>query len=128
MAGEILTPDDIKLLVNTFYNRVRDNALLAPVFNERIKDNWPHHLDKMYRFWQTVLLDEHTYLGSPFPPHARLPVEHEHFATWLHLFNETVDELFTGLKAEEAKWRAAKMAEMFEAKIYHVRHNPLNIL
>lgn len=128
MTGEILTLDDIKLLVDTFYERVRDNELLAPVFDERIQNNWPHHLEKMYRFWQTVLLDEHTYLGSPFPPHAKLPVAHEHFATWLALFNQTVDELFTGLKAEEAKWRAAKMAEMFEAKIHHARNNPLNIL
>lgn len=128
MAGEILTLNDIKLLVDTFYERVRENALLAPIFEERIQDNWQHHLEKMYRFWQTVLLEEHTYLGSPFPPHAKLPVEHEHFETWLNLFNQTVDELFTGLKAEEAKWRAAKMAQMFEAKIYHVRNNPLNIL
>lgn len=128
MATDILTLDDIKLLVNTFYERVRDNELLSPVFNERIQDQWPHHLEKMYRFWQTVLLDEHTYLGSPFPPHAKLHVGHEHFATWLSLFNQTVNELFTGLKAEEAKWRAGKMAEMFEAKINHVRNNPLNIL
>lgn len=128
MTGEILTLDDIKLLVDTFYERIRDNELLAPIFDERIQNNWPHHLEKMYRFWQTVLLDEHTYLGSPFPPHAKLPVAHEHFATWLALFNQTVDELFTGLKAEEAKWRAAKMAEMFEAKIHHARNNPLNIL
>lgn len=128
MAGEILTLDDIKLLVDTFYSRVRENELLSPIFNERIGDQWAHHLDKMYRFWQTVLLEQHAYLGSPFPPHAKLPVAHEHFATWLGLFNETVDELFTGIKAEEAKWRASKMAQMFEAKINHIRNNPLNIL
>lgn len=124
----ILSLADIKVLVDTFYERIRADALLAPVFNERIKDNWPQHLEKMYRFWQTVLLDEHTYFGSPFMPHAQLPVAHEHFTAWLTLFTKTVDELFTGVKAEEAKWRAAKMAEMFEAKIAHVRNNPLNIL
>ncbi|WP_214070017.1 group III truncated hemoglobin [Mucilaginibacter sp. dw_454] len=128
MPAEILTLDDIKLLVDTFYGRIQNNDLLAPIFNQRIENNWPQHLEKMYRFWQTVLLDEYTYLGSPFPPHAKLPVEHKHFETWLALFNQTVDELFTGLKAEEAKWRAAKMAQMFEAKIAHVRNNPLNIL
>lgn len=128
MAGEILTLDDIKLLVDTFYGRIRDNALLAPIFNERIQNEWPKHLEKMYRFWQTVLLEEHTYLGSPFFPHAKLPVDHRHFAAWMNLFTKTVDELFTGLKAEEAKWRAAKMAELFEAKISYIRNNPLGIL
>ncbi len=125
---QILTLADIKLLVDIFYERIRTDALLAPIFNERIQDNWPAHLEKMYRFWQTVLLEEHTYFGSPFAPHAKLPVDHEHFAAWLALFNKTVDELFTGLKAEEAKWRAAKMAELFEAKITHARTNPNNIL
>ncbi|MEO8886700.1 MAG: group III truncated hemoglobin [Mucilaginibacter sp.] len=125
--SELLNIDDIKLLVDTFYERIRDDKLLGPIFNERIQDRWPVHLEKMYKFWQTVLLQEHTYFGSPFPPHAQLPVDHEHFATWLKLFNNTVDELFTGEKADEAKWRAAKMAELFEAKIDYARNNPFNI-
>jgi len=118
---QILTLDDIKLLVDDFYGRVREDQLLAPIFNERIQDRWPQHLEKMYTFWQTVLLGEHTYYGSPFPPHAQLPVSHEHFQRWLELFNATVNDLFTGEKAEEAKWRANKMAEMFELKINHYR-------
>jgi len=122
---DILTLDDVKLLVDTFYTKVRDDKLLAPIFNERIQDRWPQHLEKMYTFWQTVLLGDHTYFGSPFVPHANLPVEHEHFEQWLSLFYQTVEELFTGEKAEEAKWRADKMAEMFEYKIKYYRENPL---
>lgn len=126
---DILTIDDVKKLVDTFYDKVRDNELLAPIFNERIQDRWPQHLAKMYTFWQTVLLNEHTYFGSPFPPHAQLPVDHIHFETWLGLFNETVDELFDGHIAKEAKWRAAKMAEMFESKIgYYKSQNFENLL
>lgn len=129
MAGqvEILSLDDIKLLVDTFYDRIREDKLLGPIFDERIQDRWPIHLEKMYKFWQTVLLQEHTYFGSPFPPHAQLPVGHEHFAAWVALFNKTVDELFTGDKAAEAKWRAQKMAELFEAKIDYIKSHPFNI-
>lgn len=127
VAKQLLTLDDIKVLVDEFYGEIRSDKLLAPIFNERIKDNWPVHLEKMYRFWQTVLLEEHTYFGSPFLPHADLPVDKEHFTEWLALFNKTVDRLFTGGKAEEAKWRAGKMAEMFEAKIAFKRNNRLNI-
>lgn len=118
---EILSLEDIKLLVDAFYDKVREDELLSPVFNERIQDKWPQHLEKMYTFWQTVLLGEHTYYGSPFPPHAQLPVTHAHFQKWLELFSRTIDELFTGEKATEAKWRANKMAEMFELKIAHYR-------
>jgi len=118
---ELLNLEDIKTLVDSFYGKVRSDELLAPIFNERIRDNWPVHLEKMYRFWQTVLLGEHTYTGTPFPPHANLPVDKSHFEQWLKLFKETLDEQFSGEKAKEAKWRADKMAEMFLLRINYFR-------
>jgi hemoglobin len=114
---EIISLHDIKKLVNTFYDKVRMDELIGPIFNETIQDRWPQHLEKMYTFWQTVLLGEHTYFGSPFPPHANLKVSHQHFEKWMELFTQTIDELFTGEKANDAKWRAGKMAQMFESKI-----------
>jgi hemoglobin len=118
----ILQVDDIKLLVDSFYHKVREDQLLAPIFNQRIGDNWAAHLEKMYRFWQTILLGEHTYYGSPFAPHANLPVNKNHFDRWLSLFTETIDEHFSGEKAEEAKWRAERMAEMFHYKIENFKN------
>jgi hemoglobin len=115
--------DDIKKLVDVFYDKVRDDALLAPIFNGIIQDRWANHLNTMYTFWQTVLLGDHTYFGSPFVPHAKLPIDQKHFQAWLKLFNETVDELFIGTIAAEAKWRADKMAIMFEAKIKHYQNS-----
>jgi hemoglobin len=114
---DILSLEDIKQMVDTFYGKVREDGTLGPIFNERIQDRWPEHLEKMYRFWQTILLEEHTYFGAPFPPHAKLPVGQQHFEKWLQLFHQTVDELFTGEKAEEAKWRGKKMAQIFQVKI-----------
>jgi hemoglobin len=128
-AQDILTLDDIKRLVDCFYTKIRGDRMLGPIFNERIKDNWPQHLEKLYRFWQTILLNEHTYFGSPFPPHAELPVDKAHFEQWLAIFYNTVDELFEGEKAKEAKWRAGKMAEMFQYKIdYHQKNKGKNLL
>jgi hemoglobin len=126
MQTQLLNLTDVKALVNTFYDKVRHDALLAPVFNERIQDRWPQHLEKMYTFWQTVLLEEYTYFGRPFPPHATLPIDYTHFSAWLNLFTQTIDELFTGEKADEAKWRANKMAEMFQAKLAHFRTQGTN--
>jgi hemoglobin len=123
---DILSLDDVKILVNTFYGKVREDEMLAPIFNERIQDRWPEHLEKMYRFWQTVLLGPHTYYGAPFVPHAQLPVAHQHFEKWMELFHQTVDELFTGIVADEAKWRGQKMAQMFEMKIEMGRQSQLN--
>lgn len=118
---DIATLDDIKLLVDTFYDRVRQNELIGPIFNNRIEDRWPHHLEKLYRFWQTILLDAYTYNGAPFPPHATMPIDARHFQTWLSIFKQTVYDLFTGAKADEAVWRAGKMALVFQTKLEYMR-------
>ena len=120
--NDILDLEDVKKLVNTFYDKVRQDGLIGPVFNEKIQDRWPEHLEKMYRFWQTVLIGPHTYFGSPFPPHSQLPVGKVHFDRWMELFTGTIDELFEGKIADEAKWRAGKMAEMFQIKINHYKN------
>jgi len=115
--------EDIKRLVDVFYDKIREDPLLAPIFNGIIKDRWPNHLNTMYTFWRTVLVKEHTYFASTFVAHPKLPVDHVHFQTWLKLFDETVDELFKGTIATEAKWRADKMAVMFETKIKYYQDN-----
>ncbi len=123
MKQDIQTIDDIKALVDQFYSTIQQDELLGPIFQERIQDNWIKHLEKMYTFWQTVLLNEHSYFGSPFPPHMNLPIGERHFSHWLHLFETTVDRLYEGEKAEEAKWRAQKMAEMFQFKLEYINAN-----
>ena len=119
---DISNIEDIKLLVNTFYKKVQNDDLIGPVFNEKMMGRWPEHLEKMYRFWQTLLLEEHTYSGSPFPPHKHLPVNQSHFDRWMEIFTQTVDSLFVGKLAEEAKIRAANMAYMFNYKIEYFRN------
>lgn len=119
--ADIATLADIKLLVDTFYGKIHSDGLLGSIFDGIIQDRWPEHLEKMYRFWQTVLLGEHTYYGSPFPPHAALPVGQEHFQAWLAIWHQTIDGNFAGPKADEAKWRGDKMALMFRSKIEYYR-------
>ena len=124
--NDIATLEDIKLLVDTFYSQVQKDDFIGTIFNEKIGDRWPEHLEKMYRFWQTILLEVHTYSGSPFPPHKQLPVSKEHFNRWMKLFTQTTDSLFTGALADEAKLRAKNMAEMFNYKIEYFRNEEKN--
>ena len=123
---DIKTLENIKLLVDTFYSKVQKDELIGPIFSEKIGNGWPEHLEKMYRFWQTILLSEHTYSGSPFPPHKQLPVEKEHFERWMEIFTATTDSLFSGAIADEAKFRAKNMAEMFNYKIDYFRNAARN--
>lgn len=123
MKEDIKSLKDVQNLVDTFYSQIRKDELLGEIFDSRIGDKWPQHLDKMYRFWETVLLDKHTYSGSPFVPHARMPIDYEHFGRWLQIFTSTVDQLYVGEKAERAKWQGERMAEMFLHKIRYYRDN-----
>ncbi|WP_163410642.1 group III truncated hemoglobin [Flavobacterium ajazii] len=122
---DISNIDDIKQMVDTFYDSVRKDDLLGPIFNDKLQGRWPEHLQKMYGFWQTILFDVRAYSGSPFPPHKQLPVDKTHFDRWVMLFNTSIDAQFSGVITEEAKMRATNMAFMFNHKIEYFR-NPAN--
>ena len=114
---EIKTREDVILLVDTFYSKVKDDVLIGPIFNDVAQIDWAHHLPKMYDFWTTQLIGPATYHGRPFPPHIPLGLEKRHFMRWLSLFSATVDELFIGLGAEMAKQKARNIAAVFQYKL-----------
>lgn len=125
MKNDIENIEDIKLVVDTFYQRVRENDLLGPIFEARIGDRWGQHLEKMYRFWQTILLGEHTYNGAPFLPHATMPIGENHFTTWVQNWTSTINDYFEGPTAEEAKKRGALMAAIFNSKLEYFKKHDL---
>ena len=89
---DLCTEEELKVLVHAFYARVRQDAVLAPIFNARI-DDWDHHLDKLVDFWSSVLRRTGRYTGNPMQKHAALPeLSAELFERWLALFGERGDE------------------------------------
>jgi hemoglobin len=78
-------------LVHRFYDRVRADPMLGPVFAARIAD-WEPHLARMVDFWSSVTLMTGRYHGTPVPKHVGLPIGAAHFARWLELFRETAGE------------------------------------
>ncbi len=111
---DIVTREDIKLLVDNFYDKVKVDVLLGPVF---AKLDWPHHLPIMYKFWSSMLLGDQSYRGNPLEKHLPLAIKTEHFTRWLYLFKETVDENFRGDTAEQVKMRAESIAGIFQLKM-----------
>lgn len=107
---------DCRVLVNAFYAHVRADPLLDPVFAARIPDGaWPEHLERMAGFWYTVLFGVPLFHGDPKGKHAPLPITWQHYERWLSLWASTVDSLFEGPRAEEAKARAARMARVLSS-------------
>mgnify|MGYP003424153063 FL=1 len=123
---EITSRPDIKLLVETFYGRIRLHPVLGPIFNGIITD-WPSHLELLTDFWETQLLFERKYWGNPLAAHQEVDekmdytMKSEHFGLWLNLWFATLDELFQGETAQVAKNRARKMSTMLYLNIFENR-------
>ncbi len=74
--------------VDRFYEKVRVDPLLGPVFNPLV-DDWDVHKVLLTSFWSTVALRSGHYRGNPLAKHQPLPIEAAHFQRWLALWRET---------------------------------------
>jgi hemoglobin len=115
---DIETREDIYLLVDTFYGRIREDQLLGPIFNHHIEqDEWPEHLEKLTGFWAANLL------GIPIKKKVNPVLKHHlvdknlnynvqqgHFERWLHIWFGTLNDLYKGEIADFAKRKAKNMA------------------
>lgn len=112
---------DIEHLVRRFYEAVRQDPLLAPVFNGVIGDDWDLHFPILFSFWEQVLLGTGDYRRNPMEIHMafhqHFPLAKEHFERWLAYWEETVRREFAGPKAEEAIQRAQSIAGLMQLKI-----------
>ncbi len=127
MKNDIRNIEDIKLLVDTFYNRVGTNTLLGPIFNDVAKVDWEKHLPIMYSFWDSVLFGTRGYTGNPMDAHFRLNQKRnltsEDFNTWKSIFMETVNDLFEGEVADLAKKKAVSIADLMFYKIQNYQQS-----
>lgn len=115
---------EIERLVNRFYDKVRNDDLLGPVFNDVAKVDWDEHLPRLYAFWETVLFGRGGFRGNPLGVHFKLVGETEmdwpKFERWLDLFRGSVDELFAGERAAHIKNIADDMANVIHSRINNV--------
>ena len=124
---DIQTRAHIRLLVETFYSRIRVHDELGPIFNSIITD-WESHFELLTDFWETQLFLKRKYHGNPVTAHQEVDdkvgntVTSEHFGLWLNVWFATIDDLFEGETAWVAKNRAQKMSTMLFMKIYEHRN------
>lgn len=119
------TREDIELLVNTFYDKIKKDEIIGFFFNDIAKVNWNEHLPKMYQFWETLLFGQVSYKGNPmaahFPINEIKAMEKHHFDHWLKVWTATVEELFTGTKAEMAIYKAQNISQLMAYKMEMAR-------
>lgn len=103
----------IETVVRTFYDRVRQDAILGSIFESHIVD-WESHLQNMFSFWSSVMLHTNRYNGRPMPKHVVLPIDATHFQRWLQIFQTTVGELCLEEDASLFMKKARQIAHSLE--------------
>jgi hemoglobin len=111
-----ITEAMIERLVRGFYAKVRTDAVLAPIFEARIRD-WEPHLKQMFAFWSSVALMTGRYHGTPMVKHMPLPVDADHFDRWLDLFEATAREICPPQATAHFIERARRIAASLELGI-----------
>ena len=118
---DITSRTDIVRLVDAFYERVRADQVLGPIFDDVAHTDWNRHLPAMYDFWEAVLFSAPVFEGNPLAIHRKLATRvalgAREFERWLALFDQTVDTLFRGPRAEHTKLRASRIAAVMR---YHI--------
>jgi hemoglobin len=122
---DIQTREDCERLVRAFYGRALADPILGFIFTDVAHLDLEDHVPQITGFWETVLLGAHSYSGGAFAPHAALNAKVRlyagHFERWLWLWRATVDELFTGPTADEAKHHAERVAAAFYSRLNAAR-------
>jgi len=112
-----ITEVQIHALVHGFYDKIRNDAVLGPIFEREITD-WTPHLAKMCDFWSSVILMSGRYHGRPVPAHMKIAgLSPENFARWLELFRATAHETFTDEAAALLIDRAGRIAQSLEMMV-----------
>lgn len=118
---DIASRAEIVRLVDTFYTRVRADEILGPIFDGVARVNWDEHLPKMYDFWQLVLFGTSSFKGNPLAVHRALAQQttmaDREFGRWIELFHATVNDLFSGPMADEAKFRASRIRTVMQYNV-----------
>jgi hemoglobin len=121
---ERLSEEDIGRLVDAFYDKVRVDPQLGPVFNNAI-DDWGPHLATMRKFWSSVMLTSGRYKGNPVAVHQRVSgIEFQLFERWLALFDETCREMFDRDLAGVFGGKARRIAESLKLALYYRPDRP----
>jgi hemoglobin len=121
MKKDIKNREDIMIIVDAFYDKVKTDNKIGYLFTDVAQVNWELHLPIMYDFWENILFCTGNFNGNPMLKHKELnqksKMSQGHFKHWNLLFNQTVDDLYEGEKANEIKHRAVNISETLMHKV-----------
>jgi hemoglobin len=115
----------IRKLLDRFYDRVRCDPHLGPLFNRATPGDCRSHLVTMHDFWTSLMLTSGSYKGAPVAVHLRGDgTEPPVFTRWLRLFRDTCLELFPDVVADRLYAKAVPIAESLKLAVFYRSDRP----
>ena len=118
--GCIMDEKVLGAVVRRFYERVRQDPDLAPIFNDAI-GNWDHHLYLLTNFWSSVILTSGRYKGNPMAAHWKHAsrISPPLFQRWLALWAESTAEFLDPAEAADIQSKAQRIAASLQLGLHH---------
>lgn len=120
-VADLTTRADIDRLLREFYSRAMVDEVIGYLFTEVAHLDLDHHLPTIGNFWEQILFQRPVYVGHPiaahFPLHQAATLQPAHFQRWFRLWDETIATLFEGPVADQARTRAATIAESMQYRL-----------
>lgn len=119
---DIETRADVEQLIQGFYEKALIDEQIGFIFTDIAKIDLESHLPHLFDFWENILLKPNGYKRNVLKVHLDLNEKSQlssaHFERWLDLFSATVDELFEGITANNAKNKALSIATVMQTKLH----------
>jgi hemoglobin len=120
-----ITENSIRVLIDRFYDKVRADPELGPIFARAIPGDWGPHLATMRNFWSSVMLTTGRYKGNPVAKHLAVAgIKPQLFERWLNLFGETCSEQFDESVARQFRMKALRIAESLKLALFYRPDRP----
>lgn len=117
--GGLVTEDDVRRVVDAFYDMAAGDDILGPIFQNHVHD-WPEHMVRLYDFWSAVILQTGRYAGRPFEAHAAIgELRPEHFERWLTLWEQTVAKVIASPLQGTFTNPARRMASSMMGRLFN---------
>lgn len=118
---DILSREDIVLVVNEFYRKALNDREIGHFFNKVVQLDLQKHIPVICDFWEMVIFGSGPYKSNPmekhFALHEKSAIEPHHFRKWLELWEATIKSKFEGPRADEAINRAKTIAGVMQLKL-----------
>ena len=118
---DLLSRQDVEFLVDCFYEQAVVHPTISRYFTGVVAQHFETHKARICDFWDDLIFYGNKYNGNPMLVHLKMHAKKNltplAFATWLELWEKTVNDHFEGSNAEIAISKAKQIGMLMQLKI-----------